>query len=186
MIKVYGSYLLQYATETRISAKDALHHSTFKPLGADVYNIKDGQFQFRASFRLDNDTNLCIQKNQYLWLQRFRSRRIREVHEVRPVPKIDVRACSSRIATHVISFEYFENTPTHFKVTRKRRRFDPSSDPSSQQIRLDYIRAHNYSSMPFFIIMNLEHEYLQLIDFVTYTSPFFNFIRNLEFNKPST
>ena len=29
--------------DSRISAYDALHHATFKPLGDDVYKLKDGK-----------------------------------------------------------------------------------------------------------------------------------------------
>ena len=33
----------KYETEQRISARNALHHSTFKPLGPEIYKLKDGK-----------------------------------------------------------------------------------------------------------------------------------------------
>ena len=43
----------QYETETRISAKDALHHQTFKPLGMDIYQLKDGKSGY-GLYRFNN------------------------------------------------------------------------------------------------------------------------------------
>jgi len=46
----YGRELLhgflQYSTENRISARSALHHTTFKPLGMDIYKLKDEESLF--------------------------------------------------------------------------------------------------------------------------------------------
>jgi len=46
----YGRELLigflKYETEQRISARNALHHSTFKPLGPEIYKLKDEESIF--------------------------------------------------------------------------------------------------------------------------------------------
>ena len=66
----------KYETEQRISARNALHHSTFKPLGPEIYKLKDGKNKncLRAPPRSQTDylsSQILLVFYQFLMLTLF-------------------------------------------------------------------------------------------------------------------